>query len=605
MKNYPVRYSVLLSNPEAHLFEVRCTVEEPDPMGQKVSLPTWIPGSYLIREFAKHVVSIGALRGRKQLRTVKLDKNTWQVEPADGPLVVVMEVYAWDLSVRGAHFDTTHAFFNGPALFLRVHGHEQAPVLVDILPRKGAKYRDWRIATAMRRKTGKPYGFGTYEAADYDELIDHPVEIGTFELATFKAAGVQHDIAVTGRHRGDLQRLAKDLKKLCEAQIAFFGAPAPMDRYVFLITTVGDGYGGLEHRASTALLCARNDLPQPNIVTASGGYRTLLGLASHEYFHTWNVKRIKPAAFTPYDLDRENYTRLLWAFEGFTSYYDDLLLVRAGLISQTTYLDTLARNITSLLRLPGRKRQTIAESSFDAWIKYYRTDENTANAGVSYYLKGSLVALNLDLLIRAQTGGRKSLDHVMRGLWKRYGLTGIGVPEDGIEHMAEQITGLKLTRFFNQAVDTTADLQLQKLLKTVGVEIQQRPARSGMDRRDQMSRKERQASRGVALGVRTGNDGGDLKLSQVFADGAAQKAGLAAGDVIIAIDGLRVTPDNVDAHLARYRAGETVPVHAFRRDELLVLQVKLDAAKLDAWSLSIVGNSKETVRARKAWLGNN
>ncbi|HXF17705.1 MAG TPA: M61 family metallopeptidase [Burkholderiales bacterium] len=603
MKNHPVRYSVFLSNPEAHLFEVHCSIEDPDPMGQKFSLPTWIPGSYLIREFAKHVVRIGALGNRRKLRMVKLDKNTWQVEPADGPVVVIMEVYAWDLSVRGAHFDTTHAFFNGPALFLQVHGHAETPVLVDIQPPKGTKYRNWRIATAMRRKGARPYGFGTYEAANYDELIDHPVEIGTFELATFKAAGVQHDVAVTGRHRGDLRRLVKDLKKLCETQIAFFGTPAPMDRYVFLITTVGDGYGGLEHRSSTALLCARNDLPQPNVVTASGGYRTLLGLASHEYFHTWNVKRIKPAAFTPYDLDRENYTTLLWAFEGFTSYYDDLLLVRAGLISHATYLDTLARNITSLLRLGGRKRQTIAESSFDAWIKYYRSDENTPNAGVSYYLKGSLVALCLDLLIRAQTGRRKSLDHVMRGLWKRHGMTGIGVPEDGIEQVAEQITGLKLTRFFNQALHTTADLPLQKLLKTVGVEIRQRPARSGMDRRDQMSRKERQASRGVALGVRTGNDGGELKLSQVFTGSAAQKAGLAAGDIIIAIDGLRVTPDNVDAHLGRYRAGETIPVHAFRRDELLVLPVKLEAAKLDAWSLSVVGTSKETVRARKSWLG--
>ena len=603
MNQPQIRYSIVPRNPEAHLFDVRCAVDNPDSLGQKFSLPTWIPGSYLIREFAKHVVRIRAQSGRKLLRMVKLDKSTWQVEPIDGPVMVTMEVYAWDLSVRGAHLDTTHAFFNGPCVFLQVEGRGNEPVEVEILRPAGARYRDWRVATAMKRKDARPYQFGTYQAGNYEELIDHPVEMGTFELATFKAAGVQHDIAITGRHRCDMKRLAKDLKTLCETQLEFFGAPAPMDRYVFLVTALGDGYGGLEHRASTALLCARNDLPQQGVAKAAGGYRTFLGLASHEYFHAWNVKRIRPAAFTPYDLGRENYTTLLWAFEGFTSYYDDLLLVRAGLLSSSTYLDTLGRNITTLLRLPGRRKQSVAESSFDAWIKYYRSDENTPNACVSYYLKGSLIALGLDLTIRAHTGGRKSLDHVMRELWKRYGMTGIGVPEDGIEKVAEQITGLKLSRFFDQAVRSTHDLPLQKLLATVGVQMRQRPARSGVDRRDQMSRKQRQVSRGVALGVRTSNDGGDLKLSQVFEGGAAQKAGLAAGDIVIAIDGLRVTPDNVDAHLGRYSAGETVPFHAFRRDELHVLPVKLEAARLDAWSLSIVEDAGQSARARKAWLG--
>ena len=351
----PIRYSIVPSHPEAHLFEVRCTIDNPDPGGQKFSLPTWIPGSYLIREFAKHVVRIRAQSGRKMLRMVKLDKNAWQVEPFDAPVTVTMEIYAWDLSVRGAHLDTTHAFFNGPAVFLQVEGREDEPVEVEILAPKGAKYRNWRIATAMKRKGAKPYSFGTYEAANYDDLIDHPVEIGTFTLATFKACGVQHDIAITGRHR-----------------------------------------------ASTALLCARNDLPSAGLDKPSSGYRTFLGLASHEYFHTWNIKRIKPAAFMPYELDRENYTTMLWAFEGFTSYYDDLLLVRSGLMSRNTYLDTLGRNVTSLLRTGGRKKQTVAESSFDAWIKYYRTDENTPNAGVSYYGKGSLIGLSLDLLIRNQ-----------------------------------------------------------------------------------------------------------------------------------------------------------------------------------------------------------
>ncbi|HEX4986153.1 MAG TPA: PDZ domain-containing protein [Burkholderiales bacterium] len=597
-----IRYSILPANPEAHLFEIRCTVDNPDPWGQKFSLPAWIPGSYLIREFAKHVVRIRAQGGRRLLGIAKLDKNTWQVEPFDGPVTVTMQVYAWDLSVRGAHLDTTHGFFNGPAVFLQVDERGDEPVEVEILPPRGAKYRGWRVATAMRTKGARMYGFGTYQAAGYDELIDHPVEMGSFALATFRAFGVQHDVAITGRHRTDMRRLCRDLKTLCETQIAFFGRPAPMDRYVFLVTAVGDGYGGLEHRASTALLCARNDLPLAGGDPPAGGYRTFLGLASHEYFHTWNVKRIKPAAFTPYDLDRENYTTLLWAFEGFTSYYDDLLLVRAGLMSPDAYLDTLGRNVTTLSRMAGRRKQTVAESSFDAWIKYYRGDENTPNAGVSYYLKGSLVALCLDLHIRAQTGGRRSLDHVMRALWRKYGMKRIGVPEDGIEKTAEQATGLKLARFFDLAVRSTQDLPLQRLLATVGVDMKQRPARSGADRRDPKSRRERSGSRGVAIGVRTGAEAGGVRLTQVFEGGAAQKAGLAAGDVVVAIDGLRCAPDSIDAMLGRYRPGDIVPVHAFRRDELHMLQLTLEAAKPDAWSLS-ASDDPVAARARRRWLG--
>ena len=598
----PIRYSIFPSNPEAHLFEVRCTVNNPDSRGQKFSMPVWIPGSYMIREFAKHVVRIRAQAARKQLPIVKLDKNTWQVAPHDRPITVTMEVYAWDLSVRGAHLDTTHAFFNGTSMFLKVDGREDESVEVEILPPKGTRYRNWGVATSMRRKGARLYQFGTYEAANYDELIDHPVEMGTFELATFKAAGVQHAIAITGRHRTDMRRLAKDLKTLCETQIGFFGGKAPMDRYVFLVTAIGEGYGGLEHRASTALICSRNDLPHEGMGKTTSGYRTFLGLASHEYFHAWNIKRIRPAAFTPYDLNRENYTTLLWAFEGLTSYYDDLLLVRAGLLAPNTYLETLGRNITTLLRVAGRRKQTVAESSFDAWIKYYRGDENTPNAGVSYYLKGSLIGLSLDLLIRAQTNNRRSLDHVMRLLWKKYGERGIGVREDGIEQAAEQATGLTLGNFFDKAIRSTADLPLEKLLATVGVHLKPRPARSGADRRDPKSKEERHAERGVSLGVRSGRDGADLKINQVFEGGAAQKAGLAAGDIIIAIDGLRVSSDNIDSHLTRYRPGETVPMHVFRRDELRVLPLTLAAAKPDAWTLSIM-DDPGLARSRKAWLG--
>src|SRR5262249_4853932 len=389
----PVRYTVIPGQAEAHLCHVGRTVSAPDPSGQELALPAWIPGSYMIREFARNIVSIRAESRGKPVAIEKKDKHTWRVEACAGPLTVSCEVYARDLSVRGAYLDTRHAFFNGACLFLRPMGLEDRACELEIIRPRGARYRNWVVATAMTRAGAKPRGFGAYAAADYDELIDHPVAMGELALARFGACGVRHEIAIAGRHRADLPRRARDLKRVCEQHIRFFGEPAPMKRYLFLVNALGEGYGGLEHRASTALVCSRDDLPLRGESTVSERYRTFLGLASHEYFHTWNVKRIKPAAFTPYDLDREAYTSLLWAFEGITSYYDDLALVRSGLIGRKDYLELLGRTITSTLRTPGRARQTLADASFDAWIKYYRPDEKSPNATVSYYAKGSLVAL--------------------------------------------------------------------------------------------------------------------------------------------------------------------------------------------------------------------
>jgi predicted metalloprotease with PDZ domain len=601
----PVRYRIVPSHPEAHLFEVSCTVEQPDPAGQAFQLPAWIPGSYMIREFARHVVSISAHRGRRPARIVKLDKHTWVVEPSDGPVRVTITVYAWDLSVRGAHLDTSHGFFNGPCVFLQVLGQERRPCEVEIAPPRGARYRDWKVATAMKRRGAPAYGFGIYGAADYDELIDHPVEMGSFTLATFQAHGVPHDVAITGRHRADMDRLCRDLKRLCEWQIDLFGRPAPMERYVFLVSAVGEGYGGLEHRASTALLCSREDLPRTGTREATDEYRTFLGLCSHEYFHTWNVKRIKPAAFAPYDLTRESYTSLLWAFEGITSYYDDLALVRSGLITPAQYLETLGRAITNLLRTPGRLQQNVAEASWDAWIKYYRQDENAPNAQVSYYLKGSLIALCLDLLIRSRTRGRKSLDDVMRALWERHGRSGVGVLEDGVERTAEEVTGLRLRLFFDRTLRSTAELPLRQMLGWMGIELETRPAESATDRGGKKSSKPpRTLAARVVLGARTADDPLGVKLTQVFAGGAAQHAGLSAGDVIVALDGLRASVKILEQRLAGYAPGDAVQVHAFRRDELLVCSLHLLAAPADTCWLTAGGGATER-RRREGWLGSS
>ena len=595
----PIRYTIAPERPEAHLYRVSCTVAEPDPSGQEFALPAWIPGSYMIREFARHIVSIRAESRGKPVAVEKLDKHTWRAQPADAPVTVVCEVYARDLSVRGAYLDTQHAFFNGACVFLRPRGQESAPCELEILRPRGARYRDWTVATAMTRSGAKLHGFGTYLASDYDELIDHPVAMGELTLASFRACGVQHEIAIAGRHRADVARLARDLKRLCEQHIRFFGEPAPMTRYVFLISALGEGYGGLEHRASTALLCSREDLPRRGDAQVGERYRTFLGLASHEFFHTWNVKRIKPAAFTPYDLERESYTALLWAFEGVTSYYDDLALVRCGLIGRKDYLELLGRAITTHLRAPGRRRQTLAESSFDAWIKYYRPDENSPNATVSYYGKGSLVALCLDLLIRDKTRGKKSLDDVMHALWRRHGMTGVGVEEDGIEVLAEEVTGLKLRRVFDEWLRSTRELPLQTLLAKHGVDMVLRPAESSSDKGGRPASSKDTAGLEM-LGVRARADGNDTVVTHVLDGGAAREAGIAAGDAIVAVDGLRPGRAGLDAVLARRRPGERVAIHAFRGDELLDFDVRLKPAPADTCVLSELPGAKARMLGR--WL---
>ncbi len=589
----PIHYRIRPANPAAHLFEASVTVAEPDAEGQVFSLPAWIPGSYMIREFARNIVAIRAEADGKAVALEKLDKHSWRAArvPAGSALTLHYEVYAWDLSVRAAHLDQTHGFFNGTSVFLMVHGQTGRPCTVDIQPPADTGLRDWRVITALPRARGKgaakAYGFGLYRAADYDELIDHPVEMGRFTLASFEAAGVPHDVALTGRHDCDMDRLTADLKRICEWQVALFGAPAPMDYYAFLTMIVGDGYGGLEHRASTALLASRADLPYPGMKAMSEGYRQFLGLCSHEYFHTWNVKRIKPAAFTPYDLSVENHTRLLWAFEGFTSYYDDLALVRSGVIGVDDYLGLLGKTVSNVLRGPGRLRQSVAESSFDAWTKYYRQDENAPNAIVSYYAKGSLVALALDLQLRAASAGENSLDAVMRLLWQRHGQTGSGVPEDGIFAAVEDIGGKTLARWLRRAVEGTDDLPLARLLKPFGVAWSAEPA-----------------SAAPWLGAKLAAGNGETRLTNVYDGGPAQRAGLSAGDVLVALDGLKVGASGLDAMLARRQPGERVALHAFRRDELMRFELELAAAPADKIGLKLAAKAPAAAaRLRRGWLG--
>ncbi len=580
----PLRYRLEPHDLYGHRCRVTLNVAEPAPEGQRLIMPAWIPGSYLMREFARQVEQLTATDAKGQpVPLTKIDRNTWQAAPCTGPLSVQAIIYCWDLSVRSAHLDDTHGFFNGTCLFLQPTGLEHLPCLLEVVPPPPEQTRDnreWRVYTSLPEARGEPgaasrHGFGWYRAPDYDALLDHPIEMGTPQVVSFEACGALHEMVFTGVAPGlDLNRIAADTRRICEAEMALFETVshrAPFldssDRYVFLTQVTGDGYGGLEHRASTALMTSRRDLPVVGNDHQSDGYRGFLGLISHEYFHTWHVKRIKPAVFAPYDLAREGHTRLLWVFEGFTSYYDDLLLLRSGVIDQAAYLKLLARTISLVQRNPGRHKQSVAESSFDAWTRFYRQDENSPNALVSYYTKGALIALGLDITIRQTTAERHSLDDVMRLLWQRFGREfyrgeGRGVGECDMIDLIAEATGVDTRDFLERYVHGCDELPLTTWLDAAGHELTWEPASEGP----------------VALDARTRVHDHQVELATVFEGGNAHRAGLSAKDVLVAIDGLRIqSAANLDATLSRHRPGDTLCVHVFRGDELRWFHVPLEA----------------------------
>ncbi len=601
MSATPHQYSIRLKNPGAHLFEVRLLVARPDPAGQVFSIPAWIPGSYKIRDYARHVVSIRAVADDLEIELAKVDKSSWQADACESPLTLIAEIYAHEQNVRGAHLDTTHAFFNGPCVFPTVVGQEGHACELDIQRPANAPGSDWRVVTSMRAKNASKYGYGTYTSENYAELIDHPVEIGNLAIGEFEVNGIPHTIAIRGRTRADMGRVCHDLKTVCEQHMRLMGAPKDLDRYVFLLMALGEGYGGLEHRWSSTLVCARDDLPRKGDAGVDKQYRKFLGLCSHEYFHLWNVKRMRPEVFTPYDLSKESYTGLLWVFEGITSYYDDLALVRSELISTESYLDSLAKTITRVMRTRGRFKQSIEESSFDAWTKLYKQDANSSNATVSYYTKGSLIALALDLLLRLESNGKCSLDTVMRECWKQYGETGAGMPERGLESVASRLSGTDLSDFFIRYVRGTHELPLEQLLGKFGVKLCLRPAEGLRDKGGKPAKPGRKLP--SWLGATLVNRNGCAVFSAVHAGSPAEQAGISAADEAVAIDGLKVTASNIDSRLKGYHAGDTAQVTVFRGDELLKCTVRLEEPPADTCYLELVAESdKSTEQRRTAWL---
>lgn len=501
-----LHYHVELHHLHAHQYRVTLRIATPAAQ-QLVSLPVWIPGSYLVREFAKNLQELNARQNGQPIAVQQLSKHQWQLDcSANAPVELSYLVNAYDTSVRTAWLDQRRGFFNGTSLLLRVHGQEAQPHQLRIRP--SAQVPDWKLATGLSAVEVDAQGFGTYTAGNYDELVDCPVEMGNFWSSSFTARGVPHRFVVAGAPASfDGERLLRDTQKICEAEIDFWGV-APHSSYVFMLNVTHDGYGGLEHCNSTALICSRSDLPRQGVDKASDGYVQLLGLISHEYFHTWNVKRLRPAELVPYNYDQENYTELLWFFEGFTSYYDDLLLRRAGLIDNATYLKLITKTLNQVQQTPGRKVQSVAQSSFDAWVKYYRQDENTANATVSYYTKGALVAMSLDLKLRQE--GQTTLDAVMRALWQR--CQGSAMSEADVLAVLQALTGRSWEAELQAWVHGTQELPVTELLAAHGVAAdadQPVPAQ--------------------ALGLRV-QESHSVLIKQVLRGGLAEQAGMMAGD---------------------------------------------------------------------------
>ncbi len=566
--------------PLSHQFKIKLSFQ---PTQQNtfelLSLPSWIPGSYMIREFARNIIAISAKQDKTALNLEKINKNTWRLYPIKQSVIEVeYQIYAWDLSVRTCYIDQFRGFFNATSICLKVHNPENQACELQILPPDNL-HDIWKVATALfcTNNKNEPKFFKNSQdslnflAENYTELIDCPIEMGDITTAKFNACNTQHLIAVTGAYDDlDIERLCTDLAKVCEAQINLFEPEgyAPFSRYVFLIHATDNGYGGLEHKTSTALLCSRKDLPYKGMTKATEAYRNFLSLCSHEYFHAWNVKRIKPTCFKEPDLNQEVYTRQLWFFEGFTSYYDDLMLFRAGLLTKEQYANCLGKLYTNVMKNLGHTQQTVAESSFDTWIKYYRPDENSPNALVSYYAKGALIALCLDAKIRENSNHQKNLDNVMRWLWIHYGKTNKGLAENELPAAIESATNLDFRSWIYEATNNLHELPLNACLKILGFKLNPVVPTKPCE---------------VGASFVASQEG--LLVKFVRNHSAAESAGLSAGDIIVAIDEQRATQELFEQILTRKSPGETSRIVFFRKERLLNTSITWEKAYPKDWTI--------------------
>ncbi len=572
-----------MPQPHRHLLDVVFSATGPLADEVDVRLPVWSPGSYLVREYARHVQDLVVTSpDGKPLPFEKTTKNTWRVRRASDGFRFAFRYFANELSVQSPHLDDTHGFLHTPALCPFVDGYLASPCDITIVPEPG-----WRVATGLSPIRGRANAF---RARDYDELADSPIECGPFQQASFVAGGRRHRIVVSGGGEFDLRTLTRDTRRIVEEELKFWQGDPPYKDYTFICHVYPGARGGLEHRNSTVVAMDSHTFrPYAKYV------ENVLSLIAHEYFHTWNVKRIRPASLGPFDYSQENYTRLLWVFEGITSYYDTLLVRRAGLATPAAYFKHVATNIGKLLQTPGRLRQSLADASFDTWIKFYRQNEHSPNVLVSYYNKGELVAMLLDLYVRDRTDGKVSLDDIMRSLWSRHESDGAGIDEQGFERVAAEVSGLDLRAFFRKAVHSASELDFGKAFEPFGLNLVTKAKGSDDDNGE---------GRTPFLGIDTETRNGLVALKTVMDGSPADRAGLSPGDVVVAINGFRVASDSLKNRLRQFEPGRKVEVTFFRRDRLqsTVVQIR-DAFEVEYSVEPVQGASARARRLRDAWLG--
>ncbi len=599
MPSSVLHYALTISDWRSHQFTVALSVPKHEQPDLELSLPSWIPGSYMVRDFAKSIITLSAgdnSNAKNAFPVTKLDKQTWRVKTNGSACTIRYTVYANDLSIRSAFMNHEYAFINGTSAFLRVAGFEQSRCELDIqLDENDETTAKWQAYTSMPAHGNSTSVSKWHFAEDnYDAFIDHPIYVGIADTHSFDVDGVTFTLLFSGNNNIDYQRIANDLTPICKHHLDLFGAPPPIDKYLFMTLLADNGFGGLEHKYSTALLYPRFDLPQVgDNENKTDGYITFLSLCSHEFFHTWHVKRIKPRVMVNPDLSQETYTNQLWIYEGFTSFYDDVTLARAGVIEPQKYLDIVAQNVSRLLQNTGRLKQSAAESSFDAWTKFYKQDASATNNIVSYYTKGGVIALGLDLLLRKASNNSVNLDTLMRLLWEHYGVDEKGTPDDVIQNLCKTHFDIDVSDYLNRVVYGTEDVDLISFVSEMGVRFNTRARVSAEDKgglrqlpaiRNQLGATLKPASLG-------------LTVVQVFEGLAAMQAGILLNDVIIALDGHIVNAQKLQRLLDTAQKS-AVDVTLIRDGKLLTLPLNVVKARAEMAYFNI-----EDVQTLNQWLG--
>ena len=563
-------YQVSMPQPQTHLFVVTLRVSNWADGVLDLKMPVWTPGSYLVREYAKQLQDLVAQTGGGQtLTATKVAKNHWQVTTAGSSQVVVTyRMFANELTVRTNHLDGTHGYFNPAALCFYVPGYTDRPIEISIIPPD----LTWQVTTPLPEISPQ-----TFLAADFDTLVDSPFEIGTQRVYDFTVLDKPHQLVVWGEGNVDPQLVMADIRKVIEVEARIFGG-LPYENYIFLLHLSPSGGGGLEHKNCCSLL-------YPRFNFRGEQHRRFMQLVAHEFFHLWNIKRIRPIALEQFDYEGENYTPSLWFSEGTTSYYDLLIPQRAGIYDEQELLAELSKEITRYLTTPGRLIQPLSESSFDAWIKLYRPDGNSPNSQMSYYLKGEMVTLLLDLLIRDRSNSTRSFDDVLAIMWEQFGKAEVGFTEDQLKQIIESVAGEDLTEFYNRYIHGIEELPFNEYLIPFGIEL--KPAESTLP----------------YLGIVVKHDGGKELIKSVASHSPAWIAGIDVGDQLLAIDGFKVSADKLTDRLQEYQSGQQIEVTIFHGDRLQTVPVILAEPMPQQYQLSPLSHlSDRQVHQFKTWM---